>query len=442
MIRTAVKILHYPKETENTWSATSTEILNTIDLQSNNNIETKSDTFQFQLYAESTINIHTYGLDDKFEVFAKNFAEGEDITEIDTENNNEFDATFIYSGVLNNWRHDTGEDGTRQLIIQGASFSERLLKTALPAGYISEGATIHNTPTIIQNLLEIVNDNSGGKNIYWDPTNPPLNSEGNAFKTISYATQYKPVYQHIMDLSQDKYTGDGAYYFYIRSDHSGNYLHWQKRDSVVISGTIIENQHFVLPKVEYGVWDAVNYLIINAGQDPKGNGITTYAVDIPSLGEIGMRSKYIPIDAAEALHQVEQQGNRASFGSESRFPISYPYTTKFEDPDFPQEVLADESEYLSWFRRAAKFIAEKKGNEYINKYKYARYKMKAEAPYGEKLLVLGEVYKINSPTVGFVGSRQPNLRLVDIINHINDDGWVTEYSFEQDWEAVVLEQSF
>lgn len=442
MYRSIVKVIQYPKETETTWSSTSSEILNTIDTQTDLNMQVKSDSFQLQLFGETTINFESFGLDDKIEVFAKNVADGEDITEIDTENSTAFDATFVFSGVLNNWKYNNPPEGSRQFIIQGMSVSERLLKTMLPAGYISRDTTTYNSTTIIQNLLELMNDKAGGKNLYWDSNNPSVNSFGNAFTTISYAVEYKPVYQQIADLSKDEYTGDGAYYYYVRSDITGNYIVWKKRNQLIVDSTLVENTHFVNPQVEYGVWDTVNYLIINAGKDPKGNGILTFYYDVGSMGELGTRSKYFPLDVSESLHKHEQSNSVGDFSENSRLPAaaSYPYSTKFVDPKLSivSEDVDDDAEYVDWFRRTAKKIARANGKAYVDRYKYARFKLKAEAPVGTNSLVVGNVYAIECPSIGWTGSAKKNLRLIDVKHLINGDGWNSEYEFEQDWEAVLI----
>lgn len=440
MERAIVKILHYAKDSDNTWSSTSTELVNTVDMQSNLNIQVKSDAFQMQLYGETTVNFDTYQLDDKFDMFAKTVHEGEDYTDIDTEDTTVFDSTFIYSGVLNQWRYTNGDDGSRQFIVQGANAAERLLKTMLPAGYISQGGTTYTATTIITNLLELTNDKAGGKNLSWDTGNPSLNSAGAAFSTISYAVEYKPVYQMIADLSQDKYTGDGAYYYYIKTDSVGNHLVWKKRNQSVIEGTLTENTDFIKPQIDYGVWDTVNYLIINAGKDPKGNGILTFYYDSGSIGQLGMRSKYFPYDAAESLHKHEQTNNTGFFLEQTRFPstsASYAYTAAYDGT-----AITSNDEYLAWFRTTAKAIAKKEGKAYVDKYKYARYKMKAEAVSGTNELTVGAVYLIDCPSVGWTvtstADNKQKLRLVDIKHNFTEKGWETDYEFEQDWEAIII----
>lgn len=446
MYRSIVKILHYPKLDDETWSETSTEILNTIDLQTDVNIDIKSDTFQMQVFGETTINFSSYDLDDRFEVFAKNVADGEDITDIDTEDTTIFDSTFIYSGVLNNWKYTNADDGSRQFIIQGANVSERLLKTMLPAGYITGGSFNYTAPDIIKNLIELTNEYSSGKDIMWHPDNPTVMSNGQPFPEISYSSDYKPVYQMIADISKEDKTGDGVYYYYIKGDHTGNYLVWRKRNSTIPpETTLTENIDFVKPTIEYGIWDTVNFLIINGGKDPRGNGILTFYIDSASAGQIGVRGKYFPMDIAEALHKYEQVNSPGDFADDTRFPsgASYPYSTKFVNPylNIVSESISNEAEYVSWFRKTVKTLSKYNGKAYVDKYKYARFKMSCEAAIGVNNLVVGQVYNIVCPSIGWTNvagvDNTKNLRLVDIKYHVGIKGWTTDYEFEQDWDAVI-----
>jgi hypothetical protein len=203
MKRTVVKLLHYAKDSDNSWSSTSTQVLNLVDSQTDVNIEVKSDAFQMQLYLDSSVSVSDFGFDDKLMLFVKQYDNSDNLVEIDTANETTFDETFVFNGIINGWELGVGEDGSRQLVLQGVNVSERLLKTILPAKYLKSG-TINTAPTIIENLLGLVADKAAGKTIIWDPANPYLTkSDGDAFPTIDFAYLDKPVYQMISDLSQE-----------------------------------------------------------------------------------------------------------------------------------------------------------------------------------------------------------------------------------------------
>jgi hypothetical protein len=434
MKHTAVKVLHYAKTSDNSWSTSSTEIVNIIDSQTDVNIQVKSDAFQMQLNLEPSINSSSFGFDDKILLFAKQYSASDDLVEIDTNNTTVFDSTFVFSGIINQWERNVAEDGSIQLTLQGVNVSERLLKTVLPATYLKTGS-INTVPLIIQNLLGLVADKAAGKTITWDTGNPSLKSTGAAFPAIDYAFLDKTVYQMISDLSQDKYTGDGAYYYYIKSESSGEKFVWRKRTQDYVAGNILrEGTDFKLGKVQYGIWDSVNYLIIYCGSDPRGNGIKTYAMDTLSVGSLGMRPKIITLSIAEAVHKVEQGGHPTGFSTTTRFPLSYPYTTTYDGTS-----IANDTEYVSWFRGVVRPLAKSEGLKIIQKYKYARYKVTANCFEGRNSLVLGTVYALHAPSTNWDEnlSTMQKLRLIDVQHTIGGDGWNTKLDFEQDWEAVI-----
>jgi len=435
MKHTAVKILHYAKASDNSWSSTSTEIVNVIDSQTDVNIQVKSDAFQMQLNLEPSFDSSIFGFDDKIQVFAKQYGNTDDLVEIDTEDTAVFDATFVFNGIVNQWEKAVGSDGSIQMTLQGVNASERLLKSILPATYLKSGA-INTVPLIIQNLLGLVADKAAGKLITWDTDNPDVKSDGDAFPAIDYAYLDKPVYQMISDLSQDKYTGDGSYYYYIKSDSDGEKFVWRKRNQTEVPGDILrEGTDFRLGKAQYGIWDTINYLIIYCGSDPRGNGIKNFAIDTSSVGSLGMRPKVITLSTAEAIHGVEARGNPTSFSTTTRFPSSYPYTTAFDATE-----IADAPAYVAWFRSVVRPLAKAEGTKIIDKYKFARYKASVDCFEGRNDLVLGTVFALHSPTLDWdedLGTME-RLRLIDIQHTIGNDGWNTKLDFEQDWEVNVI----
>lgn len=442
MKRTYVKVLHYAKN-DTGWEETGTELLNCFDGQTNMNIEVKSDAFQMSLYLDSDLPLSLFGIDDKIEVFAKTFNEGDTIDDFDISDSDTFDSTILFSGLINQWKLNITDAGARIVILQGVNVSERLLKTFLPAVYLESGEYT-TAPEIIQNILGRVNPYSGNKPLLWDPANPTVNSKGEAFYTIPiFATVDKPCYQSIRDLSGNEYTQDGQYYFYIKSKSDGNYFVWRRREDVSLSGVeLTEGVDFIKPEIEFGIWDVVNYLIINSGVAPSGNGIKAFAMDTISMGEVGMRAEYVTKgDIAERMHRAEIANNPTRFPVENqRFPEfdSGSYTTYFDGT-----VCDNFSDYNSWFRTTARKTA--KGwayDEVISKGKEPRYRLRCESMWGRQDLVPGEVYVVTLPSAGWelssTSDTREKLRLVDVSHTIGSDGWKTTFNFEQDFEVFNL----
>jgi len=445
------RVQWFKKGSSGVWDADSTDISDAVDVSSNAGIETKNDTFTLRLkckddrtstlrskYRMNTDGSDYFGIDDRIRIYVWNGPEP-----------SSFDSKFMFDGVIREWTYESGSGG-RSLVLTGANVAEELLRVVLPATYLMTDSQ-HTSPDIIQAQLDRMNGLNSAtlagnyRKVYWDASNPT-----SGFKTISYGSAYRPVYQQIKELSTEAQTGVGDFYYYIRTDVDGkNYLVWQKKTSTV--GTydmIIEGYDYTRLKLEKGVFDAFNAAIIHCGKDPEGVGIYTWAIDAESAGKIGTRWKYLQYQKGEDLMAKERQFNSGNFTTDSAYPTAYNYTTHFtaleNDPDAPvftagsTVTCTNNTQFRAAIRKEAKYEAKRDGRELIRQNGKAQYRANADLAKGTLKYTQGQLIKLIVPSMGYTISPDKSilLRLKTVAHSIGKDGWQTSLEMEQDIQTA------
>ena len=441
------RVQWFKKGSSGVWDTNSTDISDAVDVSSNSGLETKNDTFTLRLkckddrtstlrakYRMNADGSDYFGIDDRIRIYAWYGTEP-----------SVFDSKFIFDGVVREWTYESSSSG-RTLVLTGANVAEELLRVILPAAYLMTDSQ-HTAPDILQaqldrmNALNSATASANYRKVYWDASNPT-----SGFKTISYGSTYRPVYQQIADLSTEAQTGVGDFYYYIRTDVDGkNYLVWQKKTSVV--GTydlIIEGYDFTRLKLEKGVFDAYNAAIIHCGKDPEGVGIYTWAIDAESAGKIGTRWKYLQYQKGEDIMAKERQFNSANFTTDSAYPTAYNYTTHFvalqSDTDAPvftagsTVTCTNNVQFRSAIRKEAKYEAKRDGLELIRKNGKAQYRAGVDLAKGTLKYTQGQLVKLIVPSMGYTLSPDKSilLRVTGVSHSIGKDGWQTSLELEQD----------
>ena len=499
---------------DNEWNSTPIDISDVIETRIRDGIKANADSFSVTLM-NSKVDEFNYkylvaqtagsgqvqiDIDDRFVVYAWY---GEDYNFIEPATHSE---KYLFDGFVKEITYQTDANGQRYYHISGVNTSEILLKQLLPAR--TQITDVNNTaPLIIQEFLNIINstDVNNKRNVFWSPTNPTLKSDGTEFKKINYIQKYKPVYLMIEELSDEEFTGDSnQYYSYVRTEEVGgnlrNYLYWNIKANTP-SGSLVEGKDIFNCKIQRGVWDVINALIINCGRDANGAGIHTFQYDVESYGKIGGRWKYISFEdiAGNILNQEKEQ-NKSSFTDDSNFPVSYDYefyistnkgvttsaapnkliesgqnfiksvgvgykvyntvsgaTAKVVSVDgndtlsldadimsnnegyFIKPVCSNDREFNEALRREAKVQGRKKGDAFIKKHGKARYKLSASLETGSLSYNVGDVITCVVPSYGWSSDNARLLRIQDIQHTIGVNGWETEIQLEEDYKIATME---
>ena len=207
-----------------------------------------------------------------------------------------------------------------------------------------------------------------------------------------YAFNYKPVIDILKELSATEYTHNGQYIYYI--DNSNN-LVYKPRPGV--SNITISEYQFTEFNANYGIFDVVNAVIVNCGNDSNGAAVLVMGVNYGSVTEIGFRWKYYKNDVAG---EIRQQG----------------YAVATERAKIKEKGQI-------WANSMVKTLGE------------PRWRIEATCkgtvyyPGTTTQMVQGEAIKITSPS-NWSGNKV--LRLQDIRQNFSAKGWMTTIEIEED----------
>jgi len=257
-------------------------------------------------------------------------------------------------------------------------------------------------------LISQVNDansaNPDWVDIVWNPNNTITT------KTFNFYRTYKPVYQHIEELTTDEYTGMGNFIYYIEG---GSVFTWKQKPTT-ITDTMTEGVDFQSNKAQKASFDVVNCAIIHGGNDFNGKPIFRYVVNLHSVGKYGFKWKYF-----EDVKLAEELKAKAGVTIDNTYPFG-------NSSDYPGGNQA--------LRNDVGAAIEQKWKPIIFKLGLPRYRVDIEMR-GTTKHILGDLYKIVSPTLGWEDGY--TLRLRERMHRFDRNGWITRLHFEEDEESAV-----
>lgn len=139
---------------------------------------------------------------------------------------------------------------------------------------------------------------------------------GNATTTqaIEVGINYRAIFDHIVELSKDQFTGNGDKIFWLDTD---NAFHWIASPTTAAStlthGTQIESM-----EIQRSSNTSVNMLIINAGRDLNDNSIHTFVFNAVSIAEIGVRPELKLAESIANQLKPSFSGSNAAFRTEAK----------------------------------------------------------------------------------------------------------------------------
>lgn len=381
------------------------------------------------------------------------------------------DDDMVMDGVIT----EPGEKiGEQDIVIRGASMAETLLRTAVwvpkdTGGKIDElirGVIIETNRMNRLNSADEPRYIVGGEDSQWGPEcgNPTTKHNGEDFPTTDYARKYTNAFELIDELSQDKMTGDGEYYFYFDFDPdyvcplggTGAWLFkWRRKGGGTVEAiaTITEGTDETTLDISKSVEDVVNHMIVFAGYDPFGSVIEFPLENTVTTGKIGKSTIYwtktqdigsnivaneINLDVNKAYFEYDSEGNVVN-----KYPkdAAYPYTCKgiyardtlknwayTTDPP-TLKIVADKYKFRDAVRDEAKGQAAAICLSIMEKYSNPRYKAKITIPRGTTQYLLGSIYKLTCPSFNL---NEKPLRLMEITYNF----WDIDLNFEEDAETA------
>lgn len=384
--------------------------------------------------------------DDKVSIWIWQDAEWDDMTDAQKE------AAFAIEGTITQ-PSLTSNDSNRLITVDGIGIIEALFASLA----FAKPASAQPWITTIQEMIAQINQYApAGKKIYgesateWeDLGNPNTKHNGDSFPDVQYSSAYKRGIEILEELTQDKYTGDGQYIYYVKRYSNGNYgLYVRYKNPIVQSGNVVtQGVEPIETKAKRSTDEVINAVIYNCGFDPYERGMEYLNYNPASQSSIGSKWKYITTTAhlGQALLNIEFEADTSKWETtddgtrKENFPkdASYPYTFQFEGRNTNGSLTgvsataADDDAFADAVRLEAKWRGKEETDRIITLYSNPRYSV-TFLIYQSNNYILGEAYEIILPSFGLHNVHP--LRLIESTHRF----WTTELEFEEDETVAVL----
>jgi hypothetical protein len=333
-----------------TWSLTPWEVTTAYDLRLSRKLGNLNDTWDFKIDNIGNRNKDTFRLQDKM-VFSLSL------------NSSSVSGSQVFSGMVKAIEERCDEKGPF-LNIKGVSFDEFVTnglcyvdETDVTVFQFLERATLS-----LQNRTK-PNDSTGQFYLKWNSGNPSTqaynsitgNYDGVALPKflgggkVSYYN--KTLDQLLNTFLNEQYTGDGRYYWYVNVDQE-LVIRKMLFNSVA---TIIEGTTDMISyQLTVDTTQIYNLVIVQAGSDPNGRAISTYADDSMLIAQYGVRPFLLKTNDSNILSEQERKVNSSYWSTTSQYPITYPYTCGWKDENDAVVTATNDADFLNKFRTEVK----------------------------------------------------------------------------------------
>jgi len=407
------KIVRYPF-VNNSWSAIPDVIDSFYDPQVIAKLGDTTDTFSFKV-----VNFnHRY--DDYFKVSDKVL-----ISRV-VNSSSLSSSDLLISGVVSAVPNDDSSS-SNFVRVEGVNFSETLARALV----FIDGNSLTIPHFIEQALSHIAAYNSNFK-VTWHPDNKYVKTDGSEFPIVTEKWYNKSFLKLVEKYSSKSATEDTNYYWYIDSD---NRFVWRPRQSVVSNSFDSSVDDYSSLKTKKDIKDVYNFVIMKGGSTPGGTAISTRVVNNISLAKHGFRPYIIVSNAGYAKTNISLDLGE---DSQSSFPSSYPFTTKWvsslTSTDSPActknspVVVNSNGEYNEAIRREAKFLLEAEAKRFLDVRGKGKLMVEIVFPAG-KGWSIGDVINVTVPSIGKVNnpmrvSESQYTTSTDTFTLIEDEGTI------------------
>ena len=369
------------------FGGTTTDITGAVDIQSNEGIESKSDSFKLRVFKSNLESGIDFVQEDNIKIY---FGDG-----------NALPSTIVMDGLVKEVDYESGEKGT-VFVLKGQNALEVMLSNVMAASFsasdsVAPDGTGWTSSDIIEYYVNHIND-FNSKPTWITIGTTEIDSDGDNTLHINYVETPKPVFEHIEALSTNEYTGNGPFVYYL---DSSNNLVWKKRSTTPENDIVEEGNNVTSIKVNTKT-EIINFLIADGGTDLNGAPITDYVVDTFSAGKYGWKMKYVPM-------------TDISKNVKSEFP-------------------AADNETI---RNTVRERIQSRGGAILERIGISRHTASVEMV-GNTTFVKGSLYTIITKNYLFPNNTNSySLRLINITHRYTaKSGWTTTLEFEEDEDTA------
>ena len=261
------KVVHYPYDGD--WDVTGTEITDYKDMKLSVRLGEGKDSFDFKVRNTFNAFDNYFNPNDKLAISR--------VTSTDIVGTGD----VLMTGLIKNV--PTEQDVSKDLIrVEGYNFSE---VTANAIVFID--ATTLTIPEAIQRALTWVDSKTSGKfGVTWAASNATVRSDTSAFPVVGKKYFYVTLNKMLEELTSDKFTGDGDYYWYVNQD---NEFVWFQADDTGFNNFDMSTQNYRMSKSGKDIKDVKNFIIARGGRSPANNIIMDKYIDYSSVTKHGYK---------------------------------------------------------------------------------------------------------------------------------------------------------
>jgi len=341
---------------------------------------------------------------------------------------------LLMNGIINEKTNNSTFDN-KLITITGLNLLEKMFNSLVS----TTGESVPKPSSYwIANIVDQVNQfNSLGKTnrkIYYtttDSSTDPNDPNGTIYAKatvkqttakISFTRSLEKAFKLIEELSNDEFTKDGQYYYYL---DEFNYLHYTNKPTTVTSN-INWGDEIISHRSKKGMYDVVNYIIMNCGKSPYGSNILNFDYRVQSINKYGWKVKLSSQESISGNMQDNERKKLNSWDDGESFPNSYPYVTTWG------ATANSDNDYNSAFVDEAWRISQAKLAALLDSSVGATYKTDVEVT-SNLGFSIGALHGLGIRDNGWSSPR--NMRLDSCALNFSSQGWTTNLKFKEDKEV-------
>ena len=428
------KVEVYGKDSSGSYETTPLVITDLISAGLVFNRGASADSFSMSILNDSTNSLmESINIDDRVKIYGR--LDSSAIASSD----------LVYDGLVNAKSNSKTTDNN-SVIISGLNRLEKLFNALVST--TGETGVTHTSSYWIANIIRQVNDfNSlGGTNrqiLYvYNGLDQDGNSTGDANTIaetntpISFVRGFEKAFKLIEELCKPDFTGG---YNYVHRMDENNKFHYLKRTDT-LSDTLEFGVDINSQRTQKGMFDIVNYIILNAGKSLYDMTILQFDYRVESINKFGWKVKLLNESLASVFENELRNVDQLTWTEDSRFPVgNYPFDTGplgvFEE--ISNTTINNDSELNSAFVDEILASAKKHINKLLDVQAGASYKINLNT-LPSLNYALNNKHKLklpsNSSSTDYNWSAGVNMRIASVNIKFSTKGWITDLKLAQDKE--------
>ena len=416
------KIELYGKNSNGSYKTVPVDLSEIISISLSFKLGTSADGFSLSFVNYNDLLFEQIKIDDKIKVYG-------------TLNGTTY--VLLFDGLVNE-KTNNGGLNNKLINITGLNLLEKFFNSLVS----TTGETVQRIASYwVTNIIQQVNGfNSLGntnRTIYYTTTpgsTDPKDPLGRVYTdatinqtttNIEFTRSLEKAFKLIEELSAEKFTSNGQYYFYL---DEYNYFHWKPKPTIIDS-ELNWGDEIVSHRTKKGMYDVINYIIMNCGKSPYGANILNFDYRVESINKYGWKVKLLTKESISGNMMTEERKKVNAWTDGESFPDDYDYVTSWGD------TVSKDSEYNTSFVEQAWSVSNDLMDGIFDSTTGASYKV--------DLVVtpsLGfSLGTLNGLVIPGNGWNTPyNIRLDSYNLKFGEEGWSTDLKFKEDTELTSL----